>query len=139
MSWTYEIPTGRLFDPSGLLLSTGYSGHGLGLNNIEMQDVEDVGPIPVGWYTRGEPINSPKHGPEAIPLIPDPDNVMFNRVDFFEHGDEIAHPGQHLASLGCIIMAEFSRHQQIASPDKRLQVVAAMTPTTVVSDIGIGT
>ena len=127
----YESSSGKLIDPDSLLLAYGYSGHAEGLNNPLFQDIIDVGPIPEGWYTIGRAQDSPKHGPKALPLVPDPENEMFGRMDFWMHGDEKLHPGQHLASLGCIIEAEWVRDQVDLSPDKRLQVVGTIPKVTV--------
>lgn len=103
----------------------GYSGHGIGLNNPLMQTVKFVGPLPVGFYTMGEPINDLRVGEYAIPLIPDLENEMFGRGAFFMHGDEIKEPGAHNASDGCIIQALIIRRAAWSSQDHRLQVVAS--------------
>jgi hypothetical protein len=119
--WIYEQSSGRL-SRNGSLVGTGYSGIGDGKNNPAMQDAHDVGPIPQGNYTMGTAINSPTHGPCAIPLTPDPANQMFGRSEFLVHGDSLEHPGQ--ASHGCVIMARAVRDQLVASSDKLLNVVA---------------
>lgn len=127
MSWTYEIVTGLLYEPQGNALEPpGYAGHGEGLNNPLMCNVEDVGPLPCGWYTVGEPISDPHVGEFALPLTPDPLNAMFGRADFYCHGDSIAHPGGHLASDGCIVQPKPNRVSLATSTDKRLQVVARL-------------
>lgn len=123
MSWTYEQSTGRLLWPSGEQLAVGYSGHGEGVNNPSLESVENVGPLPCGWYGLGTPHDSATHGPFFIPLIPDPSNQMFGRSAFGIHGDEIKHAGERLASNGCIIVGPFTRHTMWQSTDHRLQVV----------------
>lgn len=123
--WQFEQASGKLFYPSGLLLASGYSGHGIGVNNPLYETVPNVGPIPVGLYTIEAPIDSPEHGPYALPLTPFPANEMFGRSAFLMHGDEILHVGQHLASQGCIIMGPFTRKTVWQSTlDHTLQVVA---------------
>ncbi len=128
MSWTYEQVSGRLLDPSGILVAIGYSGHLQGLNNPSMQAVANVGPIPVGTYKIGAPIDSPTHGPFALPLTPDQWTNIYGRFAFMIHGDEVAHAGQHLASEGCIILPRLIREQIFASPDHVLDVVSGQAP-----------
>src|ERR1700692_2709301 len=137
---TYEITTGRWLDPSGALLTVGYSGNGDGFNNPEMEDVPNIGPLPEGIYLIGAPVNTVRHGPDAMPLKPDVANVMYGRGDFMIHGDEVLHPGAHLASQGCIIMAKSARDAIWASGDRALYVVAeaAVTPRMVVTDPELG-
>lgn len=122
--WTYEQKSGLILWPSGEKLSTGYSGNGEGLNAPEMESVHGVGPIPCGTYTMQEPVNSPTHGPFAIPLVPDPANQMFGRSAFLIHGDEIAHAGEHLASHGCIVTGVFTRKTMWESQDRLVMVIA---------------
>src|SRR5215469_14959261 len=55
VSWTYERSSGKMFDPGGMLVGFGYSGIGIGKNNPEAENIEDVGPIPQGIYTIGPP------------------------------------------------------------------------------------
>jgi Protein of unknown function (DUF2778) len=109
--WMYKITTGEMIAPGGEVLSTGYSGHGEGLNNPAMQDVPDVGPCPQGFYSIGDMYNSPTHGPDTRKLTPLPGTNTFGRDDFELHGDEVLHAGQHLASLGCIIQPRSTRDQ----------------------------
>ena len=122
--WIYEQTTGYLIAPDGAKLEpAGYAGHGAGLNNPAMQSDPDVGPLPQGFYTVGDPITDPHVGKYALPLIPDASNQMYGRKDFFEHGDEIQNPGKHLASDGCIIQCLANRQRHGSSSDRRLQVV----------------
>jgi hypothetical protein len=138
---TYEQSSGRWLDPQGLLLAVGYAGHGIGLNEPELESEPDIGPLPQGVYRIGDPVNTVRHGPYALPLTPDAANEMLGRADFMVHGDEIANPGQHAASEGCIILPRPAREQIVASGDRGLQVVANYTPqpTMVVTDPDIGT
>lgn len=123
MSWTYHQQTGKLLDPSGAVVGTGYSGAPpLGKNNPVFQNVKSIGPIPQGSYTIGALFNSPTHGPDSMHLTPDPANDMFGRDCFLMHGDSIAHPGS--ASQGCIIMPRAIRELVANSGDDRLVVLA---------------
>ena len=84
MSFTYEQSTGRWIGPNGDVLATGYAGGNAGQapdgkNNPDMQNVRNVGPLPVGWYTFGKPVMQSHLGPYAIPLIPDKANEMSAR------------------------------------------------------------
>lgn len=121
MPWTYESSTGRMLNPSGELAGLGYSGSPEGKNNVLMQAVHNVGPIPVGWYTMRGPVDSHVHGRYAIPLDPDQLNEMFGRTGFMCHGDSVADPGT--ASEGCIIMPYATRVAMWESGDHRIQVV----------------
>jgi hypothetical protein len=135
MAWIYEQSTGKLFNPFGALVGTGYSGGGIdphnletikGKNNPAMQDVHKVGPIPCGTYTICAPVNSHTHGEYAMGLTPDVGNETFGRDHFLMHGDSIPHPG--FASEGCIIQSHAIRVKVWESGDHRLEVVATMNP-----------
>jgi type VI secretion system (T6SS) effector TldE1-like protein len=128
MPWIYEQITGRLISPLGGLMASGYSGAGVGKNNPTEENVQDAGPIPVGYYDMESPINSPIHGPFAIPLLPDANNFMFGRFGFLIHGDSLERPGD--ASEGCIIMPRFAREAIWNSTDHRLQVVRQLPTKT---------
>ena len=119
--FTYEQSTGRLFDDNGMLVLKGYAGRGPGLNNPEMQNVPKIGPLPCGYFTIGElQAHHPVLGVNVMPLIPDPDNEMFNRSDFYLHGDN--EEMNHTASEGCIVAGP-DRLLVAHSSDKRLHVV----------------
>jgi len=121
--WTYQQSTGNLTDPDGNVTSGGYSGHGDGLNNPAMQDVEGVGPLPQGLYAIGDPLDPPDHlGPIAMPLTPSPANEMFGRSAFFIHGDNAEM--NHSASDGCIIQPHNIRTVIANSLDRTLTVIA---------------
>lgn len=126
--WIFEISTGKLYDPQGQFVAKGYSGGNCGndpegLDNPKDQSLPDVGPIPEGLYTLGEPVlQSPRLGPFAIPLNPDTSNQMYGRSGFYCHGDSVKHPG--CASEGCIIMPPQWREAMWNSQDHQLQVVA---------------
>jgi Protein of unknown function (DUF2778) len=124
--WTYKSGTGELLDPSGNHVETGYAGgdkgaHKEGINNPVYQYTPDIGPLPVGWYTFGTPVEGTHLGPLAIPLTPDVDNDMRGRGDFYCHGDHIGAPGT--ASDGCMIFSHATRTLISQSPDHRLQVI----------------
>lgn len=127
MAWTFQQSTGKLTDPTGKLIATGYAGGNCGknpegVNNPAMQNVACIGPLPQGKYTFGTPENSAKLGPFAIPLIPEPGNQMFGRSAFFMHGD--TPQLNHSASEGCIIMPLAIRKLCDASKDLNLNVIA---------------
>jgi Protein of unknown function (DUF2778) len=123
MSWKYQQSTGYLWDAAGELRSVGYAGNGSDKNDPADQFVTDHGPLPVGAYTMLAPIQGTPLGPYAIPLLPDPTNVMGGRGDFFIHDDSISHPGD--ASDGCLVLIGEAIRQTIwDSGDHRLDVVA---------------
>jgi Protein of unknown function (DUF2778) len=127
MAWIYEQKTGRIFGSNGWL-STGYSGAGQGKNNPNEENVQNVGPIPEGFYDIEAPEDSPTHGPYALRLLPDAGNNMYGRSEFLIHGDSIERPGR--ASEGCIIIPRSARETIWESGDHRLQVVEERLITT---------
>lgn len=122
MTWYYSQSSGELSRDGISVTAQGYSGYGNGKNNPVMQDHADVGPVPRGTYVIGKAQTSGRHGPLALPLIPDPANEMHGRSAFLIHGDSLAHLGG--ASRGCIILPRGARQRIVASHDSILQVVA---------------
>lgn len=120
MTWRYAQASGWL-SHDGVNVAEGYSGAGDGKNNPAMQDVHNVGPIPQGKYTIGEPSDTKTHGPYVMHLTPDASNDMFGRAGFLIHGDSVVNPGT--ASEGCIIMPRKVREEVWASGDRDLEVV----------------
>ena len=126
MNWKYEQATGKLTNPENLHAATGYSGGDAGqrpdgVNNPAMQSIRNVGPIPKGTYTFGEPVHHSHLGPFAIPLVPDPANEMYGRDSFYCHGDNFAMDDS--ASDGCIIMPRSVRNEMWASECHVLEVI----------------
>jgi hypothetical protein len=121
MSHLYEIVSGRLYDPDGILLGVGYSGAPAYKNNPDAQSLVAKGPIPAGIYVINAPVDSPVHGPFAMPLTPDPANLMWGRSGFLLHGDSLVAPGT--ASEGCIIQSRDVREKVWSALDHVLQVV----------------
>lgn len=119
MTWAYKQATGWI-SRDGENVVEGYSGAGDGKNNPAMQDVPNVGPLPAGKYTIGEPSDTKTHGPYVLHLTPDAANEMFGRSGFLIHGDSVVHPGT--ASEGCIILPRKVREQIWASEDRALVV-----------------
>jgi hypothetical protein len=137
--WQYEQSTGRL-TKDGVYIDTGYSGHGVGLNNPEDEALRNIGPIPCGKYTIGAPRVPVDHlGPFAMPLTGmsqmqvDPGEAgkavfaslamqMFGRSGFLIHGDSPLM--NHTASDGCLIFQRSTRVMIAASDDKELMVVS---------------
>lgn len=121
MSWTYRQHDGALLR-NDRSIATGYSGHGAGKNNPDLQDDAGIGPIPRGfWHMTGLESGGPT-GPFTIILDPEPGTVTFGRTLFRIHGDSKAHPGS--ASHGCVILGPQVRHDIWNSGDHLLDVVA---------------
>ena len=126
MPWVYEQTTGKLYDPEGNYVATGYAGGNCGknpegINNHDMQNVKSIGPLPCGLYSFGSVVLKSQLGQFAIPLIPDSANEMFGRGGFFCHGD--TQELNHSASVGCIIMPRNVRNEMYSSADRQIQVV----------------
>lgn len=101
--YVYVISTGELYDASTrgqrTLLGRGYSGAPAYQNNPEATSRKLLGPLPCGMYHVLPARNHPRLGPVAIPLDPFPSNEMFDRGDFWIHGDNRS--GNRTASAGC--------------------------------------
>jgi len=125
--WTYIQRTGELLH-NGEHVAVGYSGYDnpqtgqQGKNNPDLDNVAEVGPIPVGQYSIGSPEDTVTHGPFVLPLTPDAANQMFGRDGFLIHGDSVVEPGT--ASRGCIIMARPVRDEVATSGDAALEVIS---------------
>lgn len=120
--WRYSQSSGDLIADSGEVIATGYSGAPGFRNSPMMQDIIDKGPIPKGLYTIGDPVDTVKHGPFFLPLVPDPANDMHMRSGFGIHGDRLEGPSG-LASEGCIILSKHIRSKVWDSGDHQLEVI----------------
>ncbi|SRR5579885_2793593 len=122
--WIYAIATGLMRRDSASGAFQGYSGKGHtledGRNNPALCNVPNVGPIPPGTYTIGEPHTSPNTGPYTMALDPTPDTNTFGRSEFRIHGNNAADDASH----GCIILPPDARHAIWESGDHSLVVVA---------------
>lgn len=122
MTFRYRQSTGEWFGPDGRLWATGWSGHTDGRNNPLMQSRHGIGPLPVGIYIIGDPVDPPDHlGLLAMPLTPDATNEMFGRGDFYIHGANPVYP--ELSSDGCIVLGKSVRQRICDAPEDRLEVV----------------
>jgi hypothetical protein len=126
---TYNISTGELRDENGLIVGEGYSGKGNCKDDATACELHNLGPIPPGIYSMGEPEDTVTHGPFVIPLTPSPENTMYGRSGFLMHGDSIIAPGT--ASDGCIIMSRTTRERAAQEGDHLLKVVAGVNPIPV--------
>jgi hypothetical protein len=120
MTWTYSQSSGEI-SLDNTFVGRGYSGTHEGRNNPEMESVEDVGPIPAGFYSIGEAYDDiGALGPCVMALDPADGTETFGRTAFRIHGDNV----QHDASHGCIIMPPAVRHEIASSTDRALLVVS---------------
>lgn len=129
MWWTFEIPTGRYFDPSGAYISTGYAGFGAGKDNVADESIADIGPLPENLYAFGDWYTDPEKGPLVTHLTPVGDGEMYGRSGMMVHGDSIEHPGQ--ASLGCCVADHPTRLAMSTSPCQFIRAVKQFTPAAV--------
>lgn len=120
--WTFNDSNGNI-SRAGELVSTGYAGHGAGVDNPADVEIPDVGPPPPGMYTVGPAYDDPESGPCTMRLTPQPGTETYGRSGFKIHGDLVGHVGEDLASLGCIILAAAIRQQIADSGDTDLEVV----------------
>ena len=119
--WVFNQANGVLAH-NGVQIGTGYSGHPPYVNDPSAEAIRGEGPIPRGFWTFGEAIQHPVLG-WALPISPNIGTETFGRDGFYCHGDEISHPGQELASDGCMIMGLAIRQEINSDQDKELQVV----------------
>ncbi len=128
LDWVYHQSTGQTtHDTNGSSTNagTGYSGNGEGLNNPDMQNVPNTGPIPRGTYTinqqQDNTTNSGTNLPASMRLTPNDGTDTFGRGGFLIHGDNAN--GNQSASEGCIILNRNVRNAIGNSGDNRLRVV----------------
>ena len=117
---TYSQSTGRLM-LGRTVIGVGYSGAGIGLNNPDLDDVRNVGPIPRGIWRIGAPFDHRTKGPAVLRLTPTPGCDVHERSGFLIHGDSIAHPGT--ASQGCIVLPRAARRRIVTSGARALTVI----------------
>jgi hypothetical protein len=126
MHLRYEQTTGKIWvvgdHGTEELLGIGWAGNGAGKNNHGMQDKRGVGPLPVGWYSIGEP-ETASTGPYSLRLEPDSSNVMFGRDSFLIHGPAVDKTKFGQESRGCIIAVRPIRVTIHERGLKRLEVV----------------
>ena len=120
MAWIYHQKSGELWR-NGKKIGTGYSGHGEGLNNPDMQHVRAVGPIPRGTWRMEGVYNSAKVGPFAIMLVPADGTDALGRYAFRVHGDNSR--GNKSASNGCLIFPRNIRDMMWQFKDHIINVV----------------
>ncbi len=125
--WVYVSSTGALTDANGNRATVGYSGRGEGLNNPAMQNVHDIGPLPVGFYRCAAPVDHTRLGLDAIPLVPFPSNEMFTRGGFYAHGDNAMR--NRTASEGCIVLDAATRARLV--PGTVIEVIAQRPPDAI--------
>ncbi len=116
--YRYNQKTGDIF-LDDTYLGSGYSGHGEGKNNHEMQAVPNVGPIPIGKYYIDKAFDQiPGKGPCVMHLWPLKATEDFGRSGFMIHGDNATHD----ASEGCIIQNRAIRTQIAMGTERLLEV-----------------
>jgi RHS repeat-associated protein len=128
LTWVYVQSTGEVAhinDDTGAVsrnIAGGYSGRGIGLNNPEMQNERNVGPLPRGSYTIGPQRDSDNTGPGVLDLSANEGTDLQGRDDDFQfHGDNF--DMNYTASRGCIIVGRATRDQIAQSGDYQLIVV----------------
>lgn len=117
---TYAQHTGEIAI-DGHAIGFGYSGHGVGLNNPDLEAMQNIGPIPRGQWliTRWDDHHAEK-GPQVAVLSP-VGHDAHGRSCFLIHGDNPAL--NHTASHGCIVAARTIRDALRASGETALEVI----------------
>jgi len=106
------------------VVGQGYAGYGDGLNNPDMQNVENTGPLPEGVYMIGkQQDNKTGNGTllrGSMRLTPTMLSRMFKRNGFLMHRGNMTKKN---SSKGCIVQTEAALNAVGASNDKTLVVV----------------
>ena len=105
----------------GLYSGGGSQGLSQYRNNPTVDHIENLGPLPAGVYTIGQPENLEVLGVIVFKLTPDLTNDMHGRSGFYVHGDN--RWMNYTASDGCIIMKREDRLRlasEIATNNKLL-------------------
>jgi hypothetical protein len=107
----------------GFCFGKGYSGRNEHRNDPSSQSLSNQGPLPRGNYVIEKAERHPVLGPLAMPLLPDGENTMFGRGDFWIHGDNANHDASH----GCIVLNHQTRANlslEVEKGNKHLLVLA---------------
>lgn len=120
--WTWHQKKGQLVNDAGEVIASGYSGHGEGVNNPEMETVQAVGPIPAGkWKIERWDAHHSHLGPVVAVLVP-VDHDAHGRSAFRIHGDNSKM--NHTASNGCIVLSRAAREAWRDNGGSEFEVVA---------------
>lgn len=120
MSIQYDQRTGNI-DVRNTFVGSGYSGHGIGLDNPDKEDMQNIGPIPRGeWHIVRWDDHHGEKGPQVAVLEP-VGHDAHGRTEFLVHGDNAA--ANHTASHGCIAANRNIRDAMRASGETQLMVV----------------
>ena len=102
-------PIGRFY--------AGAPGH---VNNPDDCELVGLGPLPLGVYQMGTPIDDPEVGLFAIPLTMTQGDPL-GRSGFLWHGDNASKPPE-TSSRGCPISSRSTREEGAADADQLLTV-----------------
>jgi hypothetical protein len=117
----YHSATGKIEGIPNLPNATGYSGHGAGLNNPNLERIKGIGPIPRGkWRIVRWEDHHGELGPQVAILEPDGWDA-YDRSLFRIHGDNSL--GNYSASNGCISASRAVRDAWRASGEMKFEVV----------------
>ncbi len=103
--WLYVQDTGAVYYDRAYV-TTGYSGRGQGVNNSDLQDRSNVGPIPRGLWSMGRIQQTPTV--HSIRLNPGAETETA-RSGFLIHGGN--RDAGRTASRGCIILPRHVRER----------------------------
>lgn len=123
MTLTYRQSTGELLDADGALVAKCWAGHGQGLNNPIMEDVQCVGPLPRGLYHVGPWQTHPRLGQHCAPLT-QIQGESFGRSGFWVHGPSLNPDKYGQESEGCIVVPHGPRLALEALRPDYVQVIA---------------
>ena len=117
----FQISSKQLTRADLTVLGPGYSGAPGHVDDASAMSEKSVGPIPIGSWTIGAPVDLPVLGPFCLPLKPELGTETFGRGGFWIHGDNDKH--DESASHGCIVTARAIREEIWSDPDHLLLVV----------------
>jgi len=123
LTLTYSQSAGLITNNDGATVALGWAGHGQGLNNPIMEDVQAVGPLPRGLYRVGKWQNHPRLGPMCAPLT-QIEGETFGRSGFWVHGPAIDPRRTGQESEGCIVIPRPGRQAVHDLNPDQIQVIA---------------
>jgi hypothetical protein len=118
---TFSLGKGMLYGSDGSPIGPAYSGAPGHVDVASDDMLKALGPIPLGLWRIGPPVDLPKLGPFCLPLLPCDGTDTLGRGGFFFHGDNVEH--NQTGSEGCVVAGPLERRQVWQDPDHLVSVV----------------
>jgi hypothetical protein len=133
--WQLDYSTGFVSKDTLIVDRDTYSGKWPeGFNNPAMQNIHNVGPLPLGdWEISGPPFDDAKHGKYILRLAPKKGTETYKRTGFLWHGKPVIPEGINLllpspfictGSEGCLCSSPVTRTRVYQSGDTFLRTIS---------------